>query len=222
MTQSVTLCAPRIFSPPSQTSIWPCSVSCDTQYVAVSFLVNLAYLPSRPCLLLPFNPSSSASRPFQLFASLSGNPNSPTCESRRKARAKYRACCASLFFPPMPATLLPPSRDPQIYVQIFLLPSITGTTSPNLGQAWGLWLYTPCSFLTGLEGHTRSPSPTETLTTLCIYTNTFVCPSFISVNYKKRQWTSFSFNLAFLTQLHNKYPSHLNFPEKNYIIIAVK
>lgn len=137
-------------------------------------------------LLFLFYPSSSASPPFQLFGSLPGNPNSPTCESRRKARAKYRRCCVSLSFPPMPATLLPPSGDPQLYVHIFPLWSVTSTTTPDLVQAWGLWLYTPCSCLAGLEGNMVTFTHRSAPNTLSIYANTFVSPSFISGNYKKR------------------------------------
>lgn len=93
-------------------------------------------------LVLLFSPSSPDSPPFQLFGSLPRNPHSPTSESRRKARAKYRDCCTSLLLPPVPATLLPPSRDPQLHVHIFPFRSIAVIRTPNLAPARGLWLYT--------------------------------------------------------------------------------
>lgn len=76
-------------------------------------------------LLLPFHPSSSASLPFQLFGSLPGNPNSPTCESRRKARAKHRECCVSLVFPQCQPPFCLPQETPNYT-------SITSLCDPSL------------------------------------------------------------------------------------------
>lgn len=83
--------------------LWRSGLFSETGWSSIKALV----------LVLLFYLSSSDSPPFQLFGSLPGNPNSPTSESRRKARAKYRNYCVS-FLPPMPVTLLPPSRAPPI------------------------------------------------------------------------------------------------------------
>lgn len=130
-----------------------------------------------------FYPSSSDSPPFQLFGSLPKNPNSPTSRSQGGRPQLNIETVVSLSFPTMPGTLFPPSRDPQLHVHIFPLRSIAVIRTPNLAQARGLWLYTVFLPYGGLEGSTKVTfTHRSTLTTLCISTNTFWSPTFISGN----------------------------------------
>lgn len=98
---SVTLYPPPVFSPPSQTGIWPCSVREEKPCAAASLSVNLAYLPSRPwyCCYRSIHPPQ-LHRPSSCLVPFQGILTPPLASQGGRSGAKYRKCCVSPSFPP--------------------------------------------------------------------------------------------------------------------------
>lgn len=146
-------------------------------YVAVSFLVKLAYLPSRPwyCCHRSIHPHQ-LHRPSSCLVPFQGILTPPLVSQGGRPQLNIGSVCVSL------SLLCPMQRRPPIIRPC--LPSLIRHCHHNTRFRPGVRaLISHTAFLTGLGGNTRLPSPTQAL--WLFIQNTFVSPSFISGNYKK-------------------------------------